>query len=41
MAAVGVIMPCMTAVIGPQKRKLAEKREKKKRKMHQRVRQCK
>jgi hypothetical protein len=38
---VGVIVPCGTTVIGPQKRKLAEKREKKKRKMHQRVRQRK
>jgi hypothetical protein len=38
---VGVITPCGTAVIGPQKRKLAEKREKKKRKMHQRVHQRK
>ncbi len=31
---VAVIVPCGTAVIGLQKRKLAEKREKKKRKMH-------
>jgi hypothetical protein len=37
---VGVVAPHGTAVIGPQKRKLAEKREKKKRKMHQRVCWC-
>ena len=34
VAVVGVVMPRRTAVIGPQKRKLAEKREKKKRKTH-------
>ena len=34
MVAVGVITLCGTMVIGPQKRKLAEKREIKKRKMH-------
>jgi hypothetical protein len=40
MVAVGVIAPRGTVVIGPQKRKLAEKREKKKRKTHQRVHRC-
>ncbi len=37
---VAVIAPHGTMVIGPQKRKLAEKRKKNKRKMHQRVSQC-
>ena len=34
VAMVGVVAPRRTTVIGPQKRKLAEKREKKKRKTH-------